>query len=54
MAFLFSRSICKCHSYFRLVSDVERRMSNEWPMFVLQSLAVVTLVGTLFIRGPGD
>jgi hypothetical protein len=29
-------------------------MSNEWPMFILQSIVVLGLVGALFIRGAGD
>lgn len=29
-------------------------MSDQWPMFILQSIVVVALVGALFIRGAGD
>jgi hypothetical protein len=30
-----------------------RPMSDQWPMFILQCIVVVGLVGTLFIRGDG-
>jgi hypothetical protein len=34
--------------------DLERAkedaMASEWPMFILQSIAVIALVGALFIR----
>jgi hypothetical protein len=29
-------------------------MSQEWPMFILECLVVVGIVGALFIRGAGD
>jgi hypothetical protein len=29
-------------------------MSSEWPMFLLQCVVVLGLVGVLFIRGDGD
>lgn len=29
-------------------------MSDQWPVFILQSIVVIGLVGALFIRGAGD
>jgi hypothetical protein len=29
-------------------------MSDQWPMFILQCIVVLGLVGVLFIRSDGD